>query len=183
MKKQAAYLGIALFQILAGLVALGFAGFGMASNAFGGEPGLHIDLGARSAVWDKGHRLGLGGGAGMALAAGPMAEVELRGAYAFIPARVEADSLDSVEPVLGEVAAYFSPYRGLIRPMIGAHAGLVRVDGETLWNVGMDAVALFQVTDGLQLYANAVPSLLLREGGGDVWLRMGMGIRLGIGPR
>ena len=181
MKSKALYLGIALFQILAGLLGLGVAGLGMASQAFGGEPGLHVDLGARSAVWDRSHRFGLGGGAGLAMAAGRNAEIEVRGNYAFIPARVEAESLGAVEMGLGEVAAYFAPYRGMFRPMIGGHAGLVRMDGEMHWNVGMDAMAIFCVSDRLQLYGNAVPSLLFTEGQGDVWLRIGAGMRIGLG--
>lgn len=181
INKNALYLGIALIQILSGLLGLGVVGLSMASQAFGGEPGLHVDLGARSAVWDRSHRFGLGGGAGLALSVGRNAEVEVRGNYAFIPARVEAESLGAVEMGLGEVAAYFAPYRGMFRPMIGAHAGLVRMDGDMHWNVGMDAMALFCVSDRVQLYGNAVPSLLFSEGQGDVWLWMGAGIRLKLG--
>lgn len=181
MNRRALYLGIALFQILAGLLGLGVLGLGLAAQAFGSEPGLHFDFGARSAVWDRSHRFGLGGGMGLALATGHSAEVEVRGNYAYIPARVEAESLGAVELGLGEVAAYFAPYRGMFRPMIGAHAGLVRMQGDWHWNLGMDAIALFCVSDRLQLYGSAVPSLLLNEGQGDVWLRMGAGVRLKVG--
>lgn len=186
MKRIPLHLFIALFQIAAALFGLGLV---PGARAFGSESGsLYLDLGGRSAFWDTDHRLGLGAGLGLALSAGESAELEARLGYAVIPARVDGAAPTAAHPAAGdvelgsgEVAAYYAPYRGLFRPMVGAHLGLARVNEAWHWNLGMDAMALFCVSERIQLYGNAIPSLLLLDGTGEAWLRVGAGVRVRLG--
>jgi hypothetical protein len=174
------HLAIALFQIAAGLFALGLL---LGARAFGSEPGsIHLQLGGSSAVWDAEHGLGLGGAAGLALAAGPMAELEARAGYDWIPARVDAPGAAGIEAGSAELAAWFAPYRGLFQPMIGGHLGMARIDGAWRWELGMDAKAVFCVNDAVQLYGSATPGLLAGAGAGagEAWLRVGAGARFAL---
>jgi hypothetical protein len=93
----------------------------------------------------------------------------------------------AVEMTAAELAAYFAPYRGDFRPMVGMHAGLARIGPDDLrWTLGMDATALFDFKDIVQIYGSITPSMLLggqsgRGIGGEVWLRLGLGVRKRLG--
>ena len=153
----------------------------------GAEPGtVFLDGGWRAAFLDREHRMGTGFGLGLAYGANESTELEMRINYDFLPARPGRASEGDVEIKAGELAGYFAPYRGDFRPMIGAHAGLVRLRTDDLrWNFGMDVMALYDFKDIVQLYCAMTPSMLMPGGSGDanggVWLRLGLGVRRRLG--
>lgn len=143
---------------------------------------MFLDAGARTAFWDRSHQFGMGGGMGLAYGANESTELELRLDYNFLPSRSGTGAQAAMEITDGELVSYFAPYRGDFRPMIGMHLGMVRVRDEALrWNLGMDATALYDFRDRFQLYGTLTPSVLLGEGPGEIWVRMGAGVRLPLG--
>ena len=119
---------------------------------------------------------------GLAYGADESTELELRADYHFIPPRSAGAPGTAVEISDGELVSYFAPYHGDFRPMIGGHIGMVRVQEEELrWCLGMDAMALYDIQDRLQLYGNLAPTLLLGDGPGEVWIRLGAGVRARLG--
>lgn len=151
------------------------------------EPGsVFLDGGWRGAFLDREHRLGTGLGLGLAYGANESTELELRCNYDFLPSNAGMAGRGALEIKAGEIAAYFAPYRGDFRPMIGLHTGMVRIQQDELrWNLGMDAMALYDFKDIVQLYGTITPSVLLGgnsgEGSGEVWLRVGLGVRKRLG--
>ncbi|HKP96927.1 MAG TPA: hypothetical protein VJ385_14335 [Fibrobacteria bacterium] len=156
--------------------------FACASARAAESGSLFLELGGRTSFWDRNHRFSMGGGMGLAYGANESAELELRLDYHFMPPRAEKGPHGAVEIGDGELAAYFAPYRGDFRPMIGGHLGMVRVLDEDLrWSLGMDATALYDIRDRFQLYGTFTPSVLLGDGPGEVWLRAGAGVRVRLG--
>jgi hypothetical protein len=155
----------------------------------GAEPGsVFLDAGWRGAFLDQAHRIGTGANLGLAYGANESAELELRINYDFLPARPALADSRALEIKAGELAAYFAPYRGDFRPMIGLHAGMALIESGSsslYWNLGMDAMALYDFRDLVQVYGSLTPSLLLGGGSGDsygeLWLRLGLGIRMRLG--
>jgi hypothetical protein len=152
-------------------------------RAFATEAGsLFLDAGGRTSFWDRNHRFSMGGGLGLAYGANESTELQLRMDYHFMPPIAGKGSPGALEITDGELAAFFAPYRGDFRPMVGGHIGLVRVlDEDFRWSLGMDATALYDIQDSFQLYGTLTPSMLLGEGPGEVWMRVGAGMRARLG--
>ncbi|MEO7776598.1 MAG: hypothetical protein ABIY63_03645 [Fibrobacteria bacterium] len=166
--------------------ALLLAGFAPAHGAEAGS--LYLDGGWRGAFLDQAHRLGTGASLALAYGANESAELELRLNYDFLPVRPDMENSHAIEIKAGELTAYFAPYRGDFRPMVGAHAGLAWMEGRgnaLYWNLGMDAMALYDFQDLVQVYGSLTPSMLLGSGSGDMagelWLRLGLGVRMRLG--
>gem|GEM_PF-5158157 len=159
------------------LVALCMA-FGPVSTACA-EPGsVYLDLGGRTTLSDADQGFGRGGGLGLTFGVNEQAELQLRMGYTYIPALNAGPS--TRQQIDAAVVSYYAPYQGGFRPMVGAHAGFVQTNGRRNlgWDLGMDAMALYDIPDRLQIYASATPAFLFDQGPWDFWLRMGLGIRL-----
>jgi hypothetical protein len=143
---------------------------------------LFLEAGGRTSFWDRSHRFSMGGGMGLAYGANESTELELRMDYHFMPPRAGKGAPGALEIADGELAAYFAPYRGDFRPMVGGHIGMARVQDEDLrWSLGMDATAIYDIRDSFQLYGTLTPGMLLGEGPGEVWMRVGAGVRARLG--
>jgi hypothetical protein len=153
------------------------------ARAFATESGsLFLDAGGRTSFWDRNHRFSMGGGMGLAYGANESTELQLRMDYHFMPPIAGKGSPGALEITDGELAAFFAPYRGDFRPMVGGHIGLVRVQDEDFrWSLGMDATGLYDIQDSFQLYGTLTPTMLMGEGPGEVWMRVGAGVRARLG--
>lgn len=164
----------------AAIVALCMA-FGLATTAFAESGSVYLDAGARTTLSDADQGFGRGGGLGLTFGVNDQTEMQLRMGYTFIPA------LDAGPAARRQfdaaVVSYYAPYEGGFRPMVGAHAGILQTNGlrNLGVDVGMDAMALYDIRDRYQFYASATPAFVFGQGPWDFWLRMGLGIRLRVG--
>jgi hypothetical protein len=79
--------------------------------------------------------------------------------------------------------SYFTPYMGEIRPRFGGSFGLLHIrktaDDVVCLDLGLHVQALYQATDALRLFAEAVPDISIgSEGGFSTVFKAGLQFRL-----
>lgn len=139
---------------------------------------LFLDLGAGTLVQESGRQPALAGAMGFRFGAAEHAELGLGVDYGRF---MTLGGLRQMELTGIRLATYLSPYPGGLQPLLGAHAGMTRLDGAWKPEVGVEAQALAVLHGPFQGYASANPGIWIGSGGMEWWVRLAVGLRVGLG--
>lgn len=152
-------------------------GWGEGGGRGADKGGLFLDLGAGTLVQERGRRPAMAGTMAFRFGVGRWTELGLGVDYG----RFLRRGGDHKMELSGlSLAAFLTPYPdpGSIRPLVGGHLGMVRVDGRWRVDAGLEARALAEIARGFQGYVAVDPGLWIGEGGAEIWVRLGLGLRI-----
>lgn len=146
--------------------------------AAAGRGDLFLDLSAGTFVQEQGRQSAMAGSMGFRFGADHWTEYSVGVDYGRFLAQ---DGRRQMELTGVGGAAFFSPYPGDLKPLLGARLGMTRLDGVWKPEVGLEAQALASVGSLFQAYASVNPGLWLDGRDGDIWVKLGLGLRLRLG--
>jgi hypothetical protein len=129
-------------------------------------------------VQERGRQPALAGAMGFRFGAGRHAELGLGVDYGRF---MTLGGLRQMEITGIRVASCLAPYPGRLQPLLGAQAGMTRLDGDWRPEVGLEAQALAAFHEGFQAYAAASPGLWVGAGRMDWWVKLALGFRFSLG--
>lgn len=146
--------------------------------AFAGRGDLFLDLGVGSFVQEKGRQPAMAGTMGFRFGANERTELNLGVDYGRF---LNFGDVRQMELTGLSMAASLTPYPGDLQPLIGAHLGMIRLDGAWRADMGLEAQALASLHDRFQGYFAVNPGLWIGEEGPQIWVKVGLGLRMRLG--
>ena len=139
---------------------------------------LFLDLGAGTMIQERGRQPAMAGNMGFHYGANDWTQLSLGVDYGRFLSYGGSHQVDLTGV---SVASYLTPYPGDIEPLIGAHFGMTRVDETWRVDLGLEAQALANLHDRFQGYVAVDPGIWLGEGAPEIWVKLGLGIRVRLG--
>jgi hypothetical protein len=157
------------------LIRIGLALFLPAIPGGAARGDLFLDLGAGTFVQEEGRQMAMAGTMGFRFGAAAHTELGLGVDYGRF---LTLGGRPQVEVTGIRLASHLAPYPGDFQPLLGAHAGMARLDGAWKTELGVEAQALAAFHDRFQGYASVNPGLWIGPASTEIWVKLGVGLRV-----